>query len=198
VASDYVVNTNWDVLEHTPARRLYLRYNRSWLQAKAIEGPWTQAGKLPESFSKLPPDENWKDVKAALPGERLHRQDDAQSLREQDPAELILLQGPPSYLKVEGATTLLWVNTHRKPICFRMGQQARLLLSSSPAAGSRAIARRTVDVRHAVVAGGLQAHSPSNIPRVTRARLDTRDAASDRSGVARDGAAHARASTRKS
>ena len=29
--------------------------------------PWTPAGKLPESFSKLPPDENWKDVKAAVP-----------------------------------------------------------------------------------------------------------------------------------
>src|SRR6187200_1592338 len=97
----YVVNTNWDVLEHAPTKTLYLRYNRSWLQAKAIEGPWTQAGKLPESFSKLPPDENWKDVKAALPGERLNEKTMPKVFVSIEPAELILLQGPPSYLKVE-------------------------------------------------------------------------------------------------
>jgi hypothetical protein len=118
----YVVNTNWDVLEYTPTKTMYLRYNRSWLQAKAIEGPWTPAGKLPESFSKLPPDENWKDVKTALPGERLTEKTVPKVFVSTDPAELILLQGPPSYLKVEGATTLLWVNNTETDL-FRMGQQ---------------------------------------------------------------------------
>ena len=117
----YVVNTNWDVLEHTPSKTLYLRYNRSWLQAKTIEGPWTAAGKLPESFSKLPPDANWKDVKAALPGERLSEKAVPKVFVSMEPAELIALQGPPSYLKVEGATTLLWVNNTESDL-FRMGQ----------------------------------------------------------------------------
>jgi len=117
----YVVNTNWDVLEHTPTKTLYLRYNRSWLQAKTIEGPWTQAGKLPESFSKLPPDENWKDVKAALPGDKLSKKSVPRVFVSTEPAELIALQGPPSYLKVEGATTLLWVNNTESDL-FRMGQ----------------------------------------------------------------------------
>ena len=33
-----------------------------------VNGPWTPAGTLPESFKKLPADDNWKDVKARLPG----------------------------------------------------------------------------------------------------------------------------------
>ncbi len=118
----YVLNTNWDVLEHTPTKTLYLRYNRSWLQAKAIEGPWTLAGKLPESFSKLPADENWKDVKAAVPGDKLSDKAVPRVFVSTNPAELIALQGPPSYLKVEGATTLLWVNNTESDL-FRMGQQ---------------------------------------------------------------------------
>ena len=117
----YVVNTNWDVLEHAPSKMLYLRYNRSWLQAKTIEGPWTPAGKLPESFSKLPPDENWKDVKAAIPGDKLSEKALPRVFVSTDPAELIAVQGPPSYLKVEGATTLLWVNNTESDL-FRMGQ----------------------------------------------------------------------------
>ena len=36
----YAVNTNWDLFEHTPTKTLYLRDNRSWLQATAVEGPW--------------------------------------------------------------------------------------------------------------------------------------------------------------
>ena len=117
----YVVNTNWDVLEHAPTKTLYLRYNRSWLQAKTIEGPWTPAGKLPESFSKLPPDENWKDVKVAIPGDKLSDKAVPRVFVSTDPAELIAVQGPPSYLKVEGATTLLWVNNTESDL-FRMGQ----------------------------------------------------------------------------
>jgi hypothetical protein len=117
----YVVNTNWDVLEHTPTSTLYLRYNRSWLQAKAIDGPWTPAGKLPESFSKLPADDNWKDVKAALPGDRLSEKSVPRVFVSTQPAELIALNGAPNYLKVEGASTLLWVSNTESDL-FRMGQ----------------------------------------------------------------------------
>src|SRR4029450_13577655 len=87
----YVVNTNWDVLEHTPSKTLYLRYNRSWLQATAIEGPWAVAGKRPGSFSKLPLDDNWKDVKAALPGDKLSEKAVPRAFVSTDPAELSAL-----------------------------------------------------------------------------------------------------------
>ncbi len=52
------------------ARRstFYLRNNDTWLKATDVKGPWTPAGKLPGSFTKLPAEENWKDVKANLPG----------------------------------------------------------------------------------------------------------------------------------
>jgi hypothetical protein len=117
----YVLNTNWDVLQYTPTKTLYLRDNKSWLEAKAIEGPWTPAGKLPESFSKLPADDNWKDVKAAVPGERLSAKAVPKVFVSMQPAELIALDGAPKYQKVEGTTTLLWVSNTESDL-FRMGQ----------------------------------------------------------------------------
>ena len=117
----YAVNTNWDLFEHTPSKKFYLRYNESWLEADAVTGPWKAVGgKLPESFSKLPNDENWKDVKAALPGKKLSSKATPKLFVSTDPAELILLDNKISYLKVEGAPTLLWVNNTDSDL-FRMG-----------------------------------------------------------------------------
>ena len=67
----FAVNTNWDLFQHVPTNTYYLRNNDSWLKAADVKGPWTPAGTLPESFKKLPADENWKDVKANLPGKPL-------------------------------------------------------------------------------------------------------------------------------
>ncbi|MGH9335363.1 MAG: hypothetical protein ACRD21_16625, partial [Vicinamibacteria bacterium] len=47
----FAVNTNWDLFEHGPTKTFYLRDEGSWLQATNVEGPWTPAGKLPDSFS---------------------------------------------------------------------------------------------------------------------------------------------------
>ena len=43
----YALNTNWDLLEHTPSKMFYLRYNLSWLQASAVTGPWSPLSGLP-------------------------------------------------------------------------------------------------------------------------------------------------------
>ena len=64
----FAVNTNWDLFQHVPSDTLYLRHEKSWLKAAEVKGPWSPAGALPESFKKLPADDNWKDVKASLPG----------------------------------------------------------------------------------------------------------------------------------
>ena len=117
----YSVNTNWDLFEHTPSKTLYLRHDQSWLQATTVTGPWTPAGKLPESFSKLPADDNWKDVKAALPGKKLSSKNTPKVFVSTTPAELILLEKQPSYLLVEGSPTLLWVNNTESDL-FRMGR----------------------------------------------------------------------------
>ncbi len=118
----YAVNTNWDLFEHSPSKTYYARYNDSWLQSTAVTGPWTAvSGKLPTSFSKLPADDNWKDVKAAVPGKKLSSKAMPKVFVSTTPAELIVLEGPISYLTVEGAPNLLWVNNTESDL-FRMGR----------------------------------------------------------------------------
>ncbi|PYR37824.1 MAG: hypothetical protein DMF93_17165 [Acidobacteria bacterium] len=113
----FAVNTNWDLFQHAPTGTLYLRHDHSWLQATTIAGPWKAAGTLPASFSKLPPDDNWKDVKAAVPGVPSSVPKVFVSTR---PAELILVTGAPSYLVVTG-TKLLWVSNSESDV-FRLGK----------------------------------------------------------------------------
>ena len=115
----FAVNTNWDLFEHQPTSTLFLRYNQSWLKASDIKGPWTPAGKLPDGFGKLPADENWKDVKAALPGRTLPPAEAPKVFVSTTPAELILLDGPPKYVAVTG-TKLLWVSNTESDV-FRLG-----------------------------------------------------------------------------
>jgi hypothetical protein len=115
----YAVNTNWDLFEHTPSKTLYLRNTDSWLQATAVAGPWTPVkDKLPDSFSKLPTNDNWKEVKAAVPGKKASAP--TKVFVSTEPAELIVLQGAASNLSVPGTQSLLWVNNTEADL-FRMG-----------------------------------------------------------------------------
>jgi hypothetical protein len=115
----FAVNTNWDLFDYQPTRTFYLRHNASWLEATDIKGPWKPAGKLPDAFGKLPADDNWKDVKAALPGRPLTSSEMPKVFVSTTPAEMILLQGPPNYLAVTG-TKLVWVSNTESDV-FRMG-----------------------------------------------------------------------------
>jgi hypothetical protein len=114
----YAVNTNWDLFQHAPTKTLYLRNNDTWLKAADVKGPWTAAGTLPDSFKKLPAEENWKDVRANLPGKPAKQV--PKVFVSSRPAELILLRGEPSYLLVDG-TELLWVSNTDSDV-FRMGR----------------------------------------------------------------------------
>ncbi len=115
----YAVNTNWDLFQHVPTKTFYLRHESTWLAASSLEGPWAPAGKLPESFTKLPADANWTEVKAAVPGTKLDAKKAPKVFVSLEPAELILLQGKPEYEKVEG-TSLLWVSNTESDV-FRAG-----------------------------------------------------------------------------
>jgi hypothetical protein len=106
----YAVNTNWDLFQHTPTKTLYLRATDTWLKAVALQGPWTYAGPLPDSFYKLPNDPNWKDAKGALPGKKIAPADAPRVFATTTPAELILLKGEPAYSPVAGTAGLLWVS----------------------------------------------------------------------------------------
>jgi hypothetical protein len=114
----YAVNTNWDLFQYAPTNTLYLRNNDTWLKATDVKGPWSAAGKLPDSFKKLPAEENWKDVKANLPGKSVNTVPHV--FVSSQPAELILLTGEPDYLLVDG-TGLLWVSNTESDV-FRMGK----------------------------------------------------------------------------
>jgi hypothetical protein len=104
------VNTNWDLFEHGPTKTYYLRDEKIWLKASEVKGPWTPAGTLPDSFSKLPADDNWKEVRSSLPGQKVSASQAPQVFVSQSPAEMILLRGEPSYVTVQGTKQLLWVN----------------------------------------------------------------------------------------
>jgi hypothetical protein len=117
----FAVNTNWDLFENPPTKALFLRYNNSWLTAADLKGPWTAVGKLPDAFSKLPDDnDNWKDVKAAVPARALASSAVPKVFVSTKPAELILVQGAPTYLLVTG-TSLLWVSNTESDV-FRLGK----------------------------------------------------------------------------
>jgi hypothetical protein len=113
----FAVNTNWDLFQHANGN-YYLRNDTSWLKATDVKGPWTPAGQLPDSFKKLPAEDNWKDVKANLPGKSLKTAPTV--FVSQTPAELILLTGEPAYVTVAG-TSLLWVSNTESDL-FRMGK----------------------------------------------------------------------------
>jgi hypothetical protein len=117
----FAVNTNWDLFQHGPTQTLYLRNETAWLKASKLEGPWTPAGQLPASFAALPADENWKDVKAALPGSSLAAKDVPSVFVSGKPAELILVDGGPVYEPVAG-TRLVWVSNTESDL-FRMGEK---------------------------------------------------------------------------
>ena len=116
----FAVNTNWDLFQHGPTSTYYLRNNDTWLKASDVKGPWAPAGTLPDSFKKLPAEDNWKDVKASLPGKSIKASAVPRVFVSQQPAELILLTGEPSYLLVQG-TGLLWVSNTESDV-FRIGK----------------------------------------------------------------------------
>src|SRR5688572_26548591 len=115
----YAINTNWDLFQHTPSKIYYLRNNDTWLRTSTLEGGWVPAT-LPDSFKKLPKDENWTEVTANVPGKKLSAKDAPQVFLTTKPAEMILLKGEPDYDEVKG-TKLLWVSNTESDV-FRMGK----------------------------------------------------------------------------
>jgi hypothetical protein len=117
----FAVNTNWDLFFNEPEKVYYLLVDGAWQQAPDVKGPWKAAVSLPASFGKLPADDNWKEVKAALPGKKLAADKVPQVFVSTTPAEMILIEGEPKYLPVSG-TALQWVSNTDSDV-FRMGPQ---------------------------------------------------------------------------
>ncbi len=118
----YAVNTNWDLFSHEPTKTFFLLHEGGWLKATDLKGTWEPAGQLPESFKKLPADENFKDVKAAVPGKKIDAKKAPKVFLSTVPAEMILLAGPAKYVLVNGTANLLWVSNTESDL-FRDGMK---------------------------------------------------------------------------
>jgi len=116
----YLVNTNWDLFEHTEYKTYYLRVEQSWLKAPALEGPWTAVTDLPAAFKQLPANDNWTDVLKSLPGKPFAANARPKVFVSTAPAEMILSTGAPVYQAVKG-TKLLWVSNTDSDV-FRYGK----------------------------------------------------------------------------
>src|SRR5262249_30663514 len=116
----FAVNTNWDVFQLESSKTYYLRNEKRWLKASEIYGPWSNAATLPDSFSKLPEDGNWTEVKGALPPQSAGAAAVPSVFVSTQPAELILMRGEPVYEAVPG-TQLMWVNNTGN-VVFRLGR----------------------------------------------------------------------------
>jgi hypothetical protein len=116
----YAVNTNWDLFQHPPTNTYYLRNNDNWLKTTDLKTPWTRAGALPDAFKTLPAEDNWKDVKANVPGKSIAASAVPKVFVSFLPGELIVLTGEPSYLLVAN-TDLLWVSNTESDV-FRLGK----------------------------------------------------------------------------
>src|SRR5712671_2863653 len=97
----FAVNTNWDLFALGTDATYYLRNDNAWMTAANMDGPWTPVSKLPDNFIKLPDDDNWKDVKAALSDQKPAAAVPTVFVSER-PAELIELTGAPAYALVKG------------------------------------------------------------------------------------------------
>lgn len=108
---EFVVNSNWDLFHDKDSKDYFLLATDGvWLTASDIKGSWKQATKLPKDISKLPANENWDDVKKAIPP-RTTGVVVPQVFFSSEPAEMILLQGGPVYTRITGTQLLFVANT---------------------------------------------------------------------------------------
>lgn len=106
----FSINTNWDVFLDPGSKKYYLLNEQSWLVTIDLEkGPWTAATSLPPSLSELPADENWNDVRAAIPGVPANHVPAV--FVSNEPAELIVTDGKPELEQIPGTSLMLVANT---------------------------------------------------------------------------------------
>jgi hypothetical protein len=110
---EYVLNTNWNLIRDPASGTCYLLVGESWLQAQdPVQGPWTPAGELPDSFSALPQGEEWAEVREQVPGEELDPDDVPAVFTTTQPAELIVIDGAEEFESIPGTALSYVSNTN--------------------------------------------------------------------------------------
>jgi hypothetical protein len=107
----YAVNSNWDLFFQKAGSRYFLLVEQLWLAATDMKGPWTAAGKLPESFSRIPAEDSWKAVRKQVVEGAVDSFRPPPVFTSTVPAELILVDGAPEMTPIPGTTLLYAANT---------------------------------------------------------------------------------------
>ena len=113
----FAVNTNWDLFWDKAGKTYYLRNFDGWMSAAELKGPWRAGPDLPEAFKRLPNDDNWKEVKANIPGRKLSPEASPNVYVSYKPSELILLEGEPN-LRIINNTYLMWIDNTDSDLFF--------------------------------------------------------------------------------
>lgn len=112
----FALNTNWDILMDVASSTYYLLIEDGWVKTKDLEkGPWEVVDKLPASFSNLPDDDNWTDVRKALKPQPFETV--PQVFVSKRPGELIETEGKPKMSPISG-TTLMFISNTESDIFF--------------------------------------------------------------------------------
>lgn len=98
---NFAVNTNWPVF--SDGRTWYLLAGAQWLTAPAATGPWAPITRLPPAFNGLPADQNFAEVKKAIPP-KPQKGPVPEILVSTKPAEIIVTEGPPQFVPVPGTS----------------------------------------------------------------------------------------------
>ncbi|MCL5271519.1 MAG: hypothetical protein M1457_13425 [bacterium] len=110
----FAVNANWDVLMDVTSTQYYLLDGESWLTAPdPLKGSWQAAGALPAEFSRLPGSEEWKDMRARIPGKPAGKV--PMVFASDKPAEIIVTEGEPRFTPIPG-TRLMYIANTQNPL----------------------------------------------------------------------------------
>jgi hypothetical protein len=126
----FVLNTNWDIILDPQTSTYYLLDGDVWFATKdLLKGPWTLPQSLPDAFSKIPDDENWKPVREHLSRGNTSDVQVPKVFVSTKPAELILLDGEPK-LEAIPDTKLSYVSNTDDDLFFSDSDQSYYFLTS--------------------------------------------------------------------
>jgi hypothetical protein len=119
---EFVVNTNWDLFFDKSAKKYYLLTDETWMTATALAGPWAVTATLPKEMAQLPANQNWDDVKKAIPPTVSPSQRGPLVFFTSKPAELIQLDGEPVYSTIPG-TQIVYATNTENDLFFHNGER---------------------------------------------------------------------------
>jgi hypothetical protein len=124
----FAINTNWDIFLDTSSSKYYLLNGKSWLTTDNIEkGTWAAATILPAALTNLPADDNWKDVRDAIP--LVPAANVPIIFVSNEPAELIMTDGAPQFQPIPRSKLMLVANTESN-LLFNTGEKQYYLLTA--------------------------------------------------------------------